>query len=169
MFRDLVKLNEVECQVDDLILFKESASQTEVSFGTGLYKRFIKDQSELHRVYNKMHFSDELVRMIGQKEEITFLRDKEMHDSILANLYDMDKIDKNLPANKAQGIILGLRTPLFPELKVREILSNYSFEAKKAIDARYEVNELNKNMSLYKEACQKFKTILKELDESYTL
>lgn len=156
--------------MDDLILYREQFSQTEISFCStkkGRFENFIINQEELNLALNKINFSNQLSELMEDKTNSSFLRDKKMTQLIKSNKRLFDKIDeeKILYSNKYN---LNLHDHDFPMLKSREILINYSYVARdwmQLLTAKLKLDEDNKFLN---NACRKLKMCLSALDQKYS-
>lgn len=168
-FKDLVKTKEEGCLVDDLILYDEQSTQTDISFYGKKYENFIVTQKELSMLYNKKVFAEKLLRIIGDREETNFVRDKEMllflEDQL--PMYLNEEVANFFEKNyKEIGFLK--KTEINPSLKIKEILTSYAYECHKATIYKIKKDEFSKTADLLFEACLKFKKVLVELDEKYS-
>lgn len=76
VFKELVRTKDAEVLIDDLIFYEEASTQTEISFCGRALEKYLTTQQELVSSYQKSKFSEELLGILDQREETSFMRDK---------------------------------------------------------------------------------------------
>lgn len=156
----MVKTTETEAQVDDLFIYVEASTQTEVSFTvSNIYDNFITNNKDLFRIHKKISFSNKLRDLMRNKEDMNFIRNKNMKNMLT---YQQNRDDNPVDYMQDEEDEDSIQR------RITEILKNYAFEAKEKIELKYLKDNLAKENEMFELNCMRFKNALKDLDVKYS-
>ena len=173
----MVTTKDAWTSTDDLIEFFETEMQTELSFACNhRYDNFIVDNRELRKIYKKVEFSNKLVGIVGNKEDMNFIRNEKMGDLLGGNsklsLKAPNKRRGRIASNASQTSFHSISSGVSEENdikdKITEILENYAYEAKLRSEIKTDRDLVLKRLELMERACFKFKKILLVLDNKFS-
>lgn len=165
-FADLIKKKDMAVDTGDFIKFKNSSCQTEVSFAFGRYSNFLKSQVELNLIFSKIKFGKDLITVVKDNDEISYVRDKKMTQLLQKSLPFLSKMDAEKTFSAENELVM--EDGNFLELKAIEILLNYCFEAHKYIRLKEEKDKLKHENTFLNNSCLRFKKALQTLDNKYS-
>lgn len=153
-----------------MFVYMDKGTQTDVSFtrvNWKKYEQFLTTQGELNFALKKVQFSKQMSSMIASNEKSHYIRDERVKDLLKNNAKLFDKIDQDKVLYKNR-FDLNLYDQDFPVLKARELLTNYCYEAKRAMEYLREKRHYQEENRFFDKACKKLKQCICKLDLKYT-